>query len=85
MARKTQQLTDTQIRKARADNKEITLSDGNGLFIVVALSQSKIWHFKYTNPRTKKRTKKTIGRYPTITLAQARAKVTLFAFCCTFA
>ncbi|UXN34627.1 integrase arm-type DNA-binding domain-containing protein [Avibacterium paragallinarum] len=74
MARKTQQLTDTQIRKARADNKEITLSDGNGLFIVVALSQSKIWHFKYTNPRTKKRTKKTIGRYPAITLAQARAK-----------
>ncbi|OBX05290.1 integrase [Gallibacterium genomosp. 3] len=74
MARKAQQLTDTQIRKIKAGNKVISLSDGGGLYLQVELSGSKTWLFKYTKPYTKKRTNKTIGSYPTITLAQARAK-----------
>lgn len=74
MARKTQQLTDTQIKKARAGEKVISLSDGGGLYLQIELSGSKTWLFKYTKPYTKKRTNKTIGTYPAITLAQARAK-----------
>lgn len=74
MARKTQQLTDTQIKKAKQGEKIISLSDGGGLYLQIELSGSKIWLFKYTKPYTKKRTNKTIGYYPNVTLAQARAK-----------
>ncbi len=74
MARKTQQLTDTQIKKAKTGEKVISLSDGGGLYLQIELSGSKTWLFKYAKPYTKKRTNKTLGSYPTITLAQARAK-----------
>lgn len=35
---------------------------------------AKIWRFRYDHPISKKRTKISFGDYPTITLAQARAK-----------
>jgi hypothetical protein len=49
-----------------------TLTDGNGLQLLIKSSSVKIWEFVFTSPITKKRRKKTFGSYPIITLAKAR-------------
>lgn len=66
-------LTDTEIKKAKPTEKEFTLWDGNGLFLRIKPSGKKIWHLGYTVPLTKKRAKMSLGFYPYLTLAQARA------------
>lgn len=66
-------LTDTEIKKAKPTEKEFTLWDGDGLFLRIKPSGKKIWHLGYTVPLTKKRAKMSIGFYPYLTLAQARA------------
>lgn len=66
-------LTDTEIRKAKPAEKEFTLWDGDGLFLRIKPSGKKIWHLGYTVPLTKKRAKMSLGFYPYLTLAQARA------------
>lgn len=66
-------LTDTEIRKAKPTEKEFTLWDGDGLFLRIKPSGKKIWHLGYTVPLTKKRAKMSLGFYPYLTLAQARA------------
>ena len=43
-------LNDTQIRKARPENKEYKLSDGGGLSISVKPNGSKTWILNYINP-----------------------------------
>ena len=48
------------------------LYDGNGLELLIKSSGSKIWQFRYIRPVTKKRAKKSIGSYPSVTLADAR-------------
>ena len=66
-------LTDTKIKNLKfnpAGNNEHT--DTQGLFLAVT-TQSKIFRFRYNRPFTKKRTMLTIGFYPEISLAQARA------------
>ena len=66
-------LTDTEIKKAKPTEKEFTLCDGDGLFLRIKPSGKKIWHLGYTVPLTKKRAKMSLGFYPYLTLAQARA------------
>ncbi|EJL3518107.1 tyrosine-type recombinase/integrase [Salmonella enterica] len=66
-------LTDTDIKKAKPTEKEFTLWDGDGLFLRIKPSGKKIWHLGYTVPLTKKRAKMSLGFYPYLTLAQARA------------
>ncbi|HAI6250548.1 TPA: integrase domain-containing protein [Escherichia coli] len=66
-------LTDTEIKKAKPAEKEFTLWDGDGLFLRIKPSGKKIWHLGYTVPLTKKRAKMSLGFYPYLTLAQARA------------
>ncbi|EGJ4256663.1 tyrosine-type recombinase/integrase [Salmonella enterica] len=66
-------LTDTEIKKAKSTEKEFTLWDGDGLFLRIKPSGKKIWHLGYTVPLTKKRAKMSLGFYPYLTLAQARA------------
>ncbi|EDV4563227.1 DUF4102 domain-containing protein [Salmonella enterica subsp. enterica] len=66
-------LTDTEIKKAKPTEKEFTLWDGDGLFLRIKPSGKKIWHLGYTVPLTKKRAKMSLGFYPYLTLAQARA------------
>ncbi|QIM66523.1 integrase [Mannheimia granulomatis] len=75
MARTTKALNKTQIENAKPKDKEYILSDGDGLNLRVKPlpKGSKIWIFNYTNPITKGRTNLTIGRYPSVTLAEARA------------
>lgn len=66
-------LTDTEIKKAKPSDKEFTLWDGDGLFLRIKPSGKKIWHLAYAAPVSKKRLKMSLGFYPHLTLAQARA------------
>ena len=67
-------LNDTQIKSAKAQDKDYTLSDGQGLQMRVKTNSSKLWVFKYTQPFTKKRTNISFGKYPEVSLKQARTK-----------
>ena len=49
------------------------LYDGDGLELPIKSNGSKIWQFRYIRPVTKKRAKKRIGPYPSVTLADARS------------
>ena len=74
MPRITKPLTDTEIKAARAVNKDITLQDGNGLFVLVKVNGSKLWRLRYQHPVTGVRKLLGIGAYPTLTLSNAREK-----------
>jgi integrase len=65
-------LTDTGIRKAKPGEKPIKLFDGGGLFLHVMPTGSKIWRVAYRVDGNQKMF--TVGRYPEVTLAQARDK-----------
>lgn len=75
MARTTRALNKTQVENAKPKDKEYILSDGDGLNLRVKPlpKGSKIWIYNYTKPNGKGRTNLTIGRYPAIKLAEARA------------
>lgn len=73
MARKITGLTNTQVERAKYDKLgKNELNDGNGLFLQLMTTGTKIWRFRYNHPTTNKRTKTTIGNYSEIMLAQAR-------------
>lgn len=74
MARITTPLTDTKIRTAKPLEKDYTLSDGNGLYLLVKSIGTKIWRFNYYHPTSKVRTLVSFGSYPEISLADARLK-----------
>lgn len=67
-------LNDRQIKQEKPKDKEFTLSDGNGLYLLIKPAGSKIWRFNYISPITKKRTLVSFGNYPIVTLQQARSK-----------
>ena len=76
MAKIAKKLTDTEIKSTKPTAKEINLFDGDGLILRIApLSKGgkKNWYFRYAVPVTKKRTKVSLGTYPHLTLARARA------------
>lgn len=54
-------LNDTQIRKAKPENKEYKLSDGGGLSISVKLNGSKTWILNCINPQNDKKTNVGLG------------------------
>lgn len=63
-------LTDTAIRAAKPESKDRKLSDGEGLYLLITKSGSRLWRFKYRlNGKEKKLS---IGKYPEITLSEAR-------------
>ncbi len=72
MARQTTQLTDTTIAKAKAKEKKYKLYDGQGLFLLVTLTGSKLWRLKFRFEGKEK--EYAIGSYPEITLLEARRK-----------
>lgn len=74
MAKKVTPLTNTQVKQARAREKEYILSDGDGLQLKVKSTGSKTWVLKYSKPFTKTRTNIGFGIYPHVSLAQAREK-----------
>lgn len=72
MARQTKPLSVKEIESAKPKEADYVLYDGDGLELLIKSSGSKIWQFRYIRPVTKKRAKKSIGPYPSITLADAR-------------
>ena len=63
-------LTDLKIRKAIAQTKPVYLNDGDGLYLKVALSGTKTWMVR--SQAGGKTRWKSLGRYPTLGLAEAR-------------
>ncbi|MBZ7394328.1 integrase [Klebsiella michiganensis] len=72
MARQTKPLSVKEIESAKPKEAHYVLYDGDGLELLIKSSGSKIWQFRYIRPVTKKRAKKSIGPYPSVTLADAR-------------
>lgn len=67
-------LTDTGIKNAKPKEKEYNLSDGYGLQCRVKPTGTKVWLFNYKRPKTNKRTNLSLGRYPIVSLKDARLK-----------
>jgi hypothetical protein len=75
-------LTVTQIdnfKNKRIDGKSARLSDGMGLWLNVTTKQTKQFRFDYSRPNTKsenfpngKRNTISIGKYPSVSLIEAR-------------
>lgn len=65
-------LSITEINNAKPKEKDYSLSDGQGLFLLVRMNGSKIWRFQYYKPISKKRTLISLGVYPGISLKDAR-------------
>lgn len=72
MARTTRPLTNTEVLRAKALEKDLTLHDGDGLFLIVKTSGKKLWRFRYQRPGTKQRTMMGLGAFPALSLANAR-------------
>lgn len=63
-------LTDTAVRKAKAESKAYKLADAGGLYLSVTPAGSKSWRWKYRVDGKEKLM--VLGRYPDVSLAQAR-------------
>ncbi|HEX8542669.1 MAG TPA: integrase arm-type DNA-binding domain-containing protein [Pseudomonas sp.] len=73
MARTVTPLTDTKCDAAKAKEKDSTLFDGQGLFLLVKKSGVKVWRFKYKRPDGRPGLA-TFGNYPALSLKAARSK-----------
>jgi len=74
MARQTKPLNNTQIKQAKAQEKEYNLADGQGLSLRIKPNSTKTWLFNYYRPHSKKRVNISFGPYPDLGLADARTK-----------
>ncbi len=54
MAIQVKPLTNTEVKEAKAVNKDLSLYDGGGLLLFVKLSGVKTWRLRYYHPSTKK-------------------------------
>ena len=73
MAKIVTPLTDTKIKRAKPKNKLYKLFDGEGLYLEVKPNGTKTFRVKYRF-NSKEKTY-TIGKYPDITLAEARREL----------
>lgn len=74
MPKSVKPLTDTEVKNKKPRDKEFTISDGNGLQLLVKPDGTKQWVFRYTSPTQNKRRKTSFGTYPNITLSDSRKK-----------
>lgn len=63
-----------QLETAKPKEKTYKMADGGGLYLEVSAKGSKYWRMKYRRPSDKKEDRLAFGVWPTVTLAQARAK-----------
>lgn len=70
MPKRVPPLTDIQCKNAKPKNKPYTLSDGQGLYLLVN-QNSKLWRMKYRYKGKEKLA--SFGPYPEVTLAKARS------------
>jgi len=66
-------LTDRKIKSLRVGNKKRKVADGDGLYLSLELSGSKRWEYVYKNEKGK-RTSRSLGKYPEVSLQDARKK-----------
>ena len=72
MPKRIKPLSDLQISRAKAQERQTTLFDGGGLFVLISPTGGKLWRFKYRfNGKSKLLS---LGSYPYVSLADARAK-----------
>ncbi|BFU76922.1 integrase domain-containing protein [Arcobacter sp. 15-2] len=74
MARTVTPLNNNKILNAKPKDKNYTLSDGQGLQLLIKPNGSKLWEFYYISHTTSKRRKTSFGTYPTVKLTNARTK-----------
>jgi hypothetical protein len=65
-------LTDVRVRNAKRKAKPYKLFDGGGLFLLVSLSGTKLWRFKYTFAGKERLA--ALGEYPDVSLIEARRR-----------
>ena len=72
MPRKATPLTDSAIKVAKPKDKPYKLTDGQGLYLEVMPTGSKLWRLKYRHSGKEKRL--ALGAYPAVPLQNARKK-----------
>lgn len=72
MAKIITPLTDKEIKASKPSYKEYNLFDGDGLRLRIKPNGSKLWLLNYTHPIKKKRSNLSLGKYPDLSLANAR-------------
>lgn len=65
-------LTDLAVRSAKPSTKPVKISDAGGLHLLVMPTGGKLWRLAYRHGGKQKQL--AFGSYPTVTLAEARAK-----------
>lgn len=65
-------LTDTQLRNAKPADKDYSITDGQGLSILITSKGAKGWRFRYRHLGKPKLM--SFGTYPEVTLQQARTR-----------
>lgn len=78
MAKTTTRLTDKEIKASKPTDKEYNLFDGEGLRLRIKPNGSKHWILNYYRPTNRKRANLSLGKYPDLSLANAR-KLTMEA------
>jgi len=72
MAKITKPLTNTELKASVAKAKDYSLYDGKGLILLVKKNGSKLWRYKYKHPAGHKMVQLGLGKYPEVSLAEAR-------------
>ncbi len=73
MAKIVKPLTAAQIKNSKPKDKPYKLADGNGLYLEVMPTGSKLWRMKYKQTNGKE-SRLSFGKYPVVSLEQARKK-----------
>ncbi|MBA6379679.1 MULTISPECIES: integrase domain-containing protein [unclassified Colwellia] len=76
MAKIVTPLTDKAIKAYKPKDKEYSNADGDGLYLRVKPNGSKLWIYLYKHPISKKNQSLSFGKYPDLSLANARGKRT---------
>lgn len=72
MPRRIVPLSGIQVEKAKPQEKDVKMFDGDGLFLLITPSGGKLWNLKYRFGGKEK--KLSLGAYPAISLADARQR-----------
>ena len=67
-------LTDLRIKAAKPKDKPFQLADGEGMYLEILPSGSKVWRMAYRQENRTTSTRLTFGHYPAVGLAEARRK-----------
>ena len=66
-------LTDIQIKRSKPGDQNYKITDGRGLYLLITAGGGKLWRWDYRFEG--KRKTMALGKYPDVSLADARAKV----------